>query len=293
MGDGLTEKEVVAVTIISDDKIKSLGDLFNSMVNKDRMALGGADWKEQFTNALDPTGGEPDVKPDFMTYFGHFIALPWKLFFAIIPPTHFCGGWVCFFVALGFIGLVTAVISDLASPLGCVFGLDDSITAITFVALGTSLPDTFASKTAAVCDPYADSSIGNVTGSNSVNVFLGLGLPWLIAAVYWAGMDCKPDATDPSTQCREWAGKYANDWQAEKLDFGFVVMAGDLTTSVVVFSVCAVTTLSIVLYRRYYLGGELGGPEFTKKVTGAIFIGLWLIYITFSILITTGKIDAI
>jgi solute carrier family 8 (sodium/calcium exchanger) len=25
-----------------------------------------------------------------------------------------------------------------------------------------------------------------VTGSNSVNVFLGLGLPWLMAAIYWS-----------------------------------------------------------------------------------------------------------
>lgn len=56
--------------------------------------------------------------------------------------------------------------------------------AITFVALGTSLPDTFASKAAAVGERYADNAIGNVTGSNSVNVFLGLGLPWLIAAIF-------------------------------------------------------------------------------------------------------------
>ena len=58
------------------------------------------------------------------------------------------------------------------------------ITAITFVALGTSLPDTFASKIAAVNEKTADNSIGNVTGSNSVNVFLGLGLPWIIASIY-------------------------------------------------------------------------------------------------------------
>lgn len=32
---------------------------------------------------------------------------------------------------------------------------------------------------------HADNCIGNVTGSNSVNVFLGLGMPWLIAAIYW------------------------------------------------------------------------------------------------------------
>lgn len=31
----------------------------------------------------------------------------------------------------------------------------------------------------------ADASIGNITGSNSVNVFLGLGLPWTIAATYY------------------------------------------------------------------------------------------------------------
>ncbi|MPC16058.1 Sodium/calcium exchanger 2 [Portunus trituberculatus] len=57
------------------------------------------------------------------------------------------------------------------------------VAAITFVALGTSLPDTFASKAAAVQEKYADNAVGNVTGSNSVNVFLGLGLPWLIAAI--------------------------------------------------------------------------------------------------------------
>lgn len=54
------------------------------------------------------------------------------------------------------------------------------------MALGTSLPDLFASRTAAKNEKYADNAIGNVTGSNSVNVFLGLGLPWLIASVYHA-----------------------------------------------------------------------------------------------------------
>jgi len=51
--------------------------------------------------------------------------------------------------------------------------------------MGTSLPDTFASAIAAKKEKTADNAIGNVTGSNSVNVFLGLGLPWVIAAIYW------------------------------------------------------------------------------------------------------------
>ena len=95
------------------------------------------------------------------------------------------GGWPCFFVSLGMIGLLTAIVGDLAGIFGCLVGLKDSVTAITFVALGTSLPDTFASKAAATAERTADNAIGNVTGSNSVNVFLGLGLPWMIASFYW------------------------------------------------------------------------------------------------------------
>ena len=48
-----------------------------------------------------------------------------------------------------------------------------------------SLLDTFASKVAAIGDETADNSVGNVTGSNAVNVFLGIGIAWSIAAIYW------------------------------------------------------------------------------------------------------------
>lgn len=44
--------------------------------------------------------------------------------------------------------------------------------------------DMFASKVAAVQDKYADASVGNVTGSNAVNVFLGIGIGWSMAAIY-------------------------------------------------------------------------------------------------------------
>jgi len=108
-----------------------------------------------------------------------------QLLFAFVPPPSILNGWLSFFVSLALIGLLTAIVGDLAAIFGCLVGLKDSITAITFVALGTSLPDLFASKQAATMDSTADNSIGNVTGSNSVNVFLGLGLPWLIAAIFW------------------------------------------------------------------------------------------------------------
>lgn len=108
-----------------------------------------------------------------------------QLIFAFIPPSKYLGGWPTFLLSLAVIGVLTTIINDLAGTFGCLIGLEDAITAITFVALGTSMPDTFASKTAAINEKTADSSVGNVNGSNSVNVFLGLGLPWVIASIYW------------------------------------------------------------------------------------------------------------
>lgn len=46
-------------------------------------------------------------------------------------------------------------------------------------------PDTFASKVAAIQDQYADASIGNVTGSNAVNVFLGIGVSSAHLKINW------------------------------------------------------------------------------------------------------------
>lgn len=85
-----------------------------------------------------------------MEVFLHLVCIAWKLVFAIIPPPHYCGGWACFIIALAMIGIVTYIVGEFANLFGCVLGIPPSITAITFVAMGTSLPDTFASKVAAV-----------------------------------------------------------------------------------------------------------------------------------------------
>ena len=120
------------------------------------------------------------------------------------------------------IGLVTAIVGEVATILGCVAGISESATAVTLVALGTSLPDTFASMTAAKTSEYADAAIGNVTGSNSVNVFLGLGLPWVIAAMY---------------------AKRVNN-----IDYD--VPAGDVAFSVFVFLVVAIVCFFVLIIRR-------------------------------------------
>jgi solute carrier family 8 (sodium/calcium exchanger) len=130
----------------------------------------------------------------------HFICIGWKLIFSFIPPPHLLGGWACFVGSLVVIGLVTAVVGEFANLFGCILNIKPSITAITFVALGTSLPDTFASMAAAQAEKYADSAVGNVTGSNSVNVFLGLGLPWVIATSYQAAFNASKGPVSPNDE---------------------------------------------------------------------------------------------
>ena len=184
-----------------------------------RAGLGERLLSDQFKEALEVPEDGSSVN---LIMYG--LSLPWKLVGAAVPPPSHMGGWACFIVALIFIGLLTGLIGDLASHMGCCMGLPKSVTAITFVALGTSLPDTFASKSAAASEPYADASIVNITGSNSVNVFLGLGLPWMAAAIYWS---IYGDAQEGM-----WRKKYKDEpWYNSDVQVGFAVPAGNLVTA--------------------------------------------------------------
>jgi len=216
------------------------------------------DWQLQFKDALLPNGEKDDngddLEPSGMDLTMHFLTVFWKVFFACIPPTNYYGGWLTFYTALSFIGLVTAVVGELAETFGCIVGLKDSVTAITFVALGTSLPDTFASKVAARESPVADAAIGNVTGSNAVNVFLGIGIPWTMAAVY-----------------------------AEVGDKGaYISRSCGFGLSVGTYCVCAGLAVAVLTVRRRLNGGELGGNVFWARVSAAFLVTLWLVYIIVS-----------
>ena len=56
------------------------------------------------------------------------------------PAVGLMNGYPTFIGSLVFIGLNTAVIGDVAGHLGCFIYLKDSVKAIAFVALGTSVP---------------------------------------------------------------------------------------------------------------------------------------------------------
>ncbi len=64
-----------------------------------------------------------------------------KVFYLILDSTpDLLNGYPTFVVSIVMIGMCTAVIGDVASHLGCFIYLKDSVNAIAFVALGTSVP---------------------------------------------------------------------------------------------------------------------------------------------------------
>nr|XP_054759456.1 sodium/calcium exchanger 1-like [Lytechinus pictus] len=243
----------------------------DKLIKKTNVSLmvGTSSWREQFAEALTVSAGDDDANgeeklPSCGDYVMHFLTIFWKILFAFVPPTDYLGGWACFTSAILVIAGLTAIITDLASHFGCTINLKDTVTAISFVALGTSVPDTFASKTAAVGDKYADASVGNVTGSNAVNVFLGIGVAWTIAAVYHA----------------------VHNQQ-------FKVDPGSLGFSVTVFSVFALFAICSLMIRRKLpmIRGELGGPAKSKLISSMCFVSLWFLYLILCSLEAYGFIE--
>jgi len=291
--DGGADCCICNVVIKANAEHKHALDRMASQINWNQHSLGYANWKDQFHDAIFLSPPEPEEEGEEpeplgkMDWAVHIAGIPWKLLFACVPPVDYCQGWACFCCSLIMIALLTAVVGDMANLVGCTLDISPEVTAITFVALGTSLPDTLASKTAAMMDPYADASIGNVTGSNSVNVFLGLGMPWTLAAMYWACTGT--DAGDAAyTNWLSWMSARDSGVQenvAAMMSGGqpvFVVPAGTLWFNLLVFSTNALGAIGFLYFRRVKFGGELGGPRNWQIISAAILCSQWLLYIGLS-----------
>lgn len=146
------KKDTLLVEFVSDLKAKKQADLFDEWLAKmeDEEKLT---WSQQIKKSVmlhptvDDEGTIHEVENGDAIW--HLISIFWKVLFSLNPPEHYGGGWPSFFGALFWIGAVTWVVEKIATLMGCVLGIMPSVTAITFVAIGTSIPDTFASKIAA------------------------------------------------------------------------------------------------------------------------------------------------
>eukprot|EP00927_Polykrikos_kofoidii_P066713 TRINITY_DN6226_c0_g2_i1.p1 TRINITY_DN6226_c0_g2~~TRINITY_DN6226_c0_g2_i1.p1 ORF type:complete len:1109 (-),score=178.28 TRINITY_DN6226_c0_g2_i1:432-3758(-) len=278
------QQSAVCTLIIPANKNRPIHErCIRRLFNREVLEELASEWAEQFTSAFYCNGSPAEQAAAGLTdWFFHMLSLFWKVLFSLVPPRTLVGGWACFWSALVMIGIITSVVADLAGLLGCCLSIPDDITAITLVALGTSLPDTFASKVAAQQDATADNSVGNVTGSNSVNVFLGLGLPWTIGATFWSVTGRNTD-----WDMHRYKGDvFINLFSERYPSGGFMVPAGSLIFSVIIFVACAAICIATLIIRRRIYGGELGGPR-RAQLRDSVFIAfLWVMYIVPSIIVS-------
>ena len=93
-------------------------------------------------NKTLPTTNKTAFLPNIVLLWGYWIRP--DSFFNI--KKDYLKGWPAFLASISYIGVLTAVIGDLASHFGCFSLIKDKITAITIVALGTSVPGKFLDK---------------------------------------------------------------------------------------------------------------------------------------------------
>jgi len=267
--------------MVNQSHLMRIRNIVDKLMNEDQIGMATETWvgnisatfKLETEDGVAPTGGD---------YVLFLIFFPWRFGFAlVIPPPGYCGGWLSFFVCLCLIGFLSTCICDFSGLFGCVVEIEDYITAITFVAMGTSMPDLFVSKTAAVQEEYADGSIVTVTGGDSARVFLGIGIPWTLAAIYWSGKGATED----------WKQKYPKYVTANP-DGAFIVKGGMLGFNVLIYLLMATPCLVTIVVRRIAFGGELGGPFGPKVLTSIMFVLMWFFYLYMSVWKITAGVDA-
>lgn len=87
-------------------------------------------------------------------------------------------------IIIGFVLLVKGAdfLVDGASKLAKRFHIPEIVIGLTIVSMGTSMPELFVSITSAI-EGHSDMAIGNVVGSNIVNLFFILGLSAIVKSI--------------------------------------------------------------------------------------------------------------
>ncbi|GAB4829909.1 hypothetical protein Ancab_019555 [Ancistrocladus abbreviatus] len=224
-------------------------------------------WRQQFMDALKLESTESrkmeNICARVASISWQLLLLPWRLMFAFVPPYDVAHGWIAFIFSLLFISGIAYIVTKLTDLISCVTGINAYVIAFTALASGTSWPDLVASKIAAERQTTADSAIANIICSNSVNIYVGIGIPWLIDTAY--------------NFCAYQQPLYIQD-------------AGGLSFALVVFFITSMGCISVLVLRRLTLGAELGGPKIWAWVTCVYFMLLWLIFVVLSSLKVSGII---
>jgi Ca2+/Na+ antiporter len=144
-----------------------------------------------------------------------------------------------FLLCTFFIGFWTFFMVDFGQRFGCVISMPDVIMGLIIMAAGTSVPDTLASVVVAMAG-MGDMAVANAVGSNTFNIFLGLGLPWFI----WSCIHGEP----------------------------YVVPVDDLFESVMILIGCLVLYVCILKYCNWWLNRKTGIMFLVLYVATIVYI---------------------
>ncbi|CDW75956.1 na ca-exchange isoform a [Stylonychia lemnae] len=219
-------------------------------------------WGEQFKEAckLYPNVNQYGKVEDITLSqcFAHLITIGWKAFFSIIPPRHYFYGIPTFFSCYAMMAVIMFLVREFAKLFACVNQVSEAVVGFTILAIGVSITDIFALRRTAKKSPYiqglcgSDQTLGYLLGSVCVNIYLGLGLPWLVAIVYVGVQEGQP----------------------------YIISEGeDIYFSTLILAIVLATIIGIQFIRRWKSGGEIGSKNACEKNSfGLTVILAWLVY---------------
>lgn len=127
-------------------------------------------WFRDPERAENPADGPEEEEPESKGILSRAIGL--------LFPKREKYGWV-FLISILLIGVLSWVLVELAVNLATALGIPNVIIALTILAAGTSVPDMLSSVIVAR-QGKGGMAVSNAVGSNSFDILVGLGLPWLV-----------------------------------------------------------------------------------------------------------------
>lgn len=133
----------------------------------------------------------PWTRPQGKGVFAHLwwiLFFPFNLiFFLTIPDVRFGGKCaklypLSFVLCIAWIGAISYVLTWMITVIGFTIGVPDSVMGLTFLAVGTSVPEVVSSLIVAR-QGKGSMAVSNSIGSNTFDILLCLGLPWLVKSL--------------------------------------------------------------------------------------------------------------
>ncbi|KAH8289137.1 hypothetical protein KR054_000875, partial [Drosophila jambulina] len=137
---------------------------------------------KEFTTFREHVCGMPEKGTKFWMWIWWLYKYPAELFLAITIPNPRTVYLLTLLMSVVWISGISYLVTWFITVIGHNAGVPDSIMGLTFLAAGTSVPEVVSSYI--VCKQgHGAMAICNAVGSNTVDILICLGLPWILQAI--------------------------------------------------------------------------------------------------------------